>query len=79
MPRTKADIYIGMRMREEVNRLFPTLSAASKAFCCDRKCFAAWSNGGTPESLHLARLYYLGGDVIYVLTGKRSNNGIQKT
>ena len=72
MPQVKGDIFIGQRMREEVDRLFPSLTVAAKAFRCDRKNFTGWMNGLTPSSIQLAKLHYLGGDVLYVLTGKRS-------
>lgn len=72
MPRVKAAITIGKRMREEVDKLFPSLCVAAKAFHCDRKNFTFWANGGTPDTIAIAKLYYFGGDVIYVLTGKRS-------
>ncbi len=68
---TKGDILIGQRMREEVDRLFPTLVVASNAFRVDRKTFTAWMNGETPGGMQLAKLHALGGDVIYVITGKR--------
>lgn len=71
MPKPKGDVLIGIRMSEEICRLFPTYRSAEKAFHCDRKLFWDWSQGITPGGLYLARLHYLGGDVIYVLTGKR--------
>lgn len=72
MPKVKADIYIGKRMGEEARRLFVTPTIAAKAFRCDRRLIYEWESGKVPGALWLARLYYLGGDVIYVLTGKRS-------
>ncbi len=71
MPKVKGDVLIGHRMYKEVCRLFPTFVSAAQAFRCDRKAIQAWGAGVTPGGLHLARLHYLGGDVIYVLTGKR--------
>ena len=71
MAKTKVDIHIGQRMREEIDRIFPTGAAATKALRCDRKNYSAWNNGETPNAIYLARLHYFGGDVIYVLTGKR--------
>lgn len=71
MPKVKGDILVGHRMSEEVDRLFTTRISAAKALKCDRKAIRAWECGATPGGLHLARLHYLGGDVIYVLTGKR--------
>ena len=71
MPRIKADVNIGKRMHEEIYRLFPSYTSAANALRCDRKCISLWSTGTTPDTLQLARLHYLGGDVIYVLTGNR--------
>lgn len=71
MAKHKGDILIGQRMAEEVVRLFPTYNSAAIAFGTDRKIFRYWQLGGTPSGFCLARLHYLGGDVIYVLTGKR--------
>ena len=71
MPRAKADIMIGRRMREEADRIFPSLTCAAKALRCDRKNFTGWGNGDTPSTLYLARIHYYGADVIYILTGKR--------
>lgn len=71
MAKHKGDILIGERMAEEVLRLFPTNVSAAKALGCDRKSFRYWQLGGTPSGIFLARLHYHGGDVIYVLTGKR--------
>lgn len=71
MSQAKGDIYIGKRMREEVDKIFPSLTVAAKAFRCDRKVFTYWANGGTPTGLLLAKIHYFGGDVIYILTGKR--------
>ena len=71
MAKRKGDILIGQRAWEEVIRLFPTMTSAAKAFGCDRKEFNEWYHGRTPGGMNLARLHYLGGDVIYVLTGKR--------
>ena len=72
MSQVKGDIFIGRRMREEVDKLFPSVYAAAKAFRCDRKNFTIWANGGTPSAMAIAKLHYFGGDAIYVLTGKRS-------
>lgn len=71
MAKHKGDILIGQRMAEEIYRLFPTNNSAARAFHCDRKIFRYWQLGGTPSGFYLARLHYLGGDVIYLLTGKR--------
>lgn len=73
--KAKADIEIGFRMANECIRLFGSPSAAGRAMRCDRKNIHAWRNGYTPSALFLARLQFLGGDALYVLTGKRAREG----
>lgn len=72
MSRPKGDINIGFRMREECDRLFKSCAEAGRAMRCDRKNLSYWAQGCTPDSMHLAKAHYLGADVIYILTGKRS-------
>ena len=72
MPKTKGDILIGKRTREEVDRIFPSFTVAALALNCDRKCFTMWSHGLTPETMKIAKIHYYGGDVLYILTGKKS-------
>ena len=73
----KGDIEIGKRMVEELHRIFDTPKQAYTSMMCNRRHLHEWGTSGkTPCGLYLARLHYCGGDVIYVLTGKRSvNNG----
>ena len=73
----KGDIEIGKRMVEELHRIFDTKKQAYTRMGCNRRNLHEWGTAGTtPCGLHLARLQYCGGDVIYVFTGKRSvNNG----
>lgn len=72
MSRPNGDINIGFRMREECDRLFKSCAEAGRALRCDRKNLSSWANGITPDCMHIAKIHYLGGDVIYILTGKRS-------
>ena len=72
MSRPKGDILIGRRMYEEIDRLFPSLMAAAKALRCRRSSIYSWADGRVPGCFTLAKLHYLGGDVLYVLTGERS-------
>ena len=73
MAQKKGDIEIGKRMVEELNRLFDTPKQAYTRMGCCKSVLYDWEKEGkTPGGLHLARLHYCGGDVIYVLTGKRS-------
>lgn len=66
----RADIRIGHRMYEEAMRLFGTPTAAAKKMGCDRKMFYEWENGLSPSAFYLARLDALGGNVLYVITGR---------
>ena len=73
MANKKGDIEIGKRMVEEIDRIFDTRKEAFTRMPCNKKVLYSWGNDGvTPHSIYLARLHYCGGDVIYVLTGKRS-------
>lgn len=76
MAKHKGDIEIGHRMVEEVYRVFGGHNNAIHRLNCGKNAISYWREGGTPGGLVLARLYYFGGDVLYVLTGKRgSENG----
>ena len=59
--RNRPDIDIGIRMAEEAEN--------KKGF--DRRLLWHWRNGRSPSAIWLARLHFCGGDVIYVLTGRR--------
>ena len=65
----KGDIEIGIRMAEE----------AEAKMHCDRRTVWNWRNGCVPSGMWLAKLHYCGGDVIYVLTGKRGMNNGRKS
>ena len=70
----KGDIEIGHRMIEELVRIFGTQAQAIRRFPCNRHCIDNLRAGGTPGGYILAKLHYCGGDVIYVLTGKREKS-----
>ena len=72
MPRQKVDINIGIRAFEEVKRLFPSIKTATIRTNCKKATIYNWSEGMAPDCLNLARLHYAGADVIYILTGKRT-------
>ena len=72
MSQKKGDIDIGWRAYEEVFRIFPNRRTAAKALGCSRKLFYAWRDGVSPSCYYLAMLHFFGGDVMYVLTGRRS-------
>ena len=69
--RHKGDIEIGCRMVEELVRLYGTKAEDIRKFQIERHSLDRWGDGGTPGGYMLARLHAHGGDVIYVLTGKR--------
>lgn len=71
MTKQKGDIEIGRRMVEELVRIFGTQAQAICRFPCNRHSIDNWRAGGTPGGYMLAKLHYCGGDVMYVLTGKR--------
>lgn len=69
----RSDAEIGRRAFSEVNRLFPTESTISicRKLGCSRSVLACWRDGFAPSAMFLARLLELGGDVGYILTGRR--------
>lgn len=72
----KASIEIGRRAAEECRRLFPGKSVYSIGCIVgrNRKVVEYWQNGGAPGAMFLARLHYLGADVIYILTGEKQHD-----
>ena len=74
MCKRKAEIGIGQRMYEEILRLFPSDTEAAVAIGCNRSSLKFWRNGSTPSAMFISRLYFAGGDVLYVLTGRRVEN-----
>ena len=70
----KCNIDIGQRAYSEIQRLFPNKSMPYVALRigCNKKAIAAWRDGFAPSGMFLARLHYLGADVIWILTGERS-------
>lgn len=80
MPRRKARIEIGERAFEEVDKIFNTskygrMIMAAKTIGCGKKAIYEWKNGKAPDAIHLQRLHELGADVIYILIGRRSEDG----
>lgn len=79
MPKRKADIEVGKRAFEELDRIFNLskyggIIKAAKFIGCDKKAIYGWENGVTPETIYLIRLYHLGADVIYIMTGVRNRD-----
>lgn len=69
----KAQIEIGKRAVEEIMRMFPTHQAAKNALGIkSRQLIYDWMDGVAPGAKYLQRLYYCGADIIYILTGTRS-------
>ena len=79
MPKRKADIEVGKRAFEELDRIFSLnkcggIIKVAKSIGCDKKTIHGWENGVTPETIYLIRLHYLGADVIYIMTGVRNRD-----
>lgn len=75
MANFKADISIGQRMYSECLRLFEYNANITRCLHCSRDAPYQWEQGVAPSAKNLARLHYAGGDVIYVLTGRRAKDG----
>lgn len=71
MAKHKGDIEIGRRANEEVYRVFGNYRKAARLIGCDYRLINSWMHGNTPGGHFLARMHYLGCDVLYILTGKR--------
>jgi hypothetical protein len=71
--KTKPPIEIGQRAFEEVRRVFQKdVEARSKLGITNSGLLYDWMYGGAPSAKYLQRLHYCGADVIYILTGMRS-------
>lgn len=66
-----ADISIGHRAYSEVLRLFPKMKDAELVIGCKDYTIYKWRSGVSPSAIYLARLFELGADVIWILTGKK--------
>ena len=69
----KADIAIGQRFVEELYRMHPESSDRKIAvrMGCASSTIQEWREGKAPGTMYLRRFLELGGDVDYVLTGRR--------
>lgn len=67
------DRNVGKRMYEECIRLFDTAKQIQEFFRVSPPLQYHWLNGTAPSAGNLIRLIEAGGDVMYVLTGRRSN------
>lgn len=78
MPRRKARLEIGHRAFEEVDKIFNVRKyggtiTATKTIGCHKNAIYEWERGKAPDAIFLQRLYEIGADVIYILTGDRKN------
>ena len=69
----KSESTIGCRAYEEVNRLFPDdfVITICRKIGCSRQTYNSWGTGFAPSAMFLSRILQLGGDVEYILTGRR--------
>ena len=73
----KASINIGRRALEEVDRLYPVRRRAMEAIGCSKNTFEGWEHGHTPTPIFFERLYHIGADIPYILTGSRDTVPIE--
>ena len=72
MPKSTPQIEIGQRAFEEVYRLFDSQKVAKEMLgISNKQLLYDWMDGVAPSAKYLQRLYYLGADVIYILTGDK--------
>ena len=73
MPKSTPQIEIGQRAFEEIFRMFESLEVAKNMLgISSKQLIYDWMYGTAPSAKYLQRLHYVGADVIYILTGKRS-------
>lgn len=71
MPKRKADVRIGYRAAEEALRLSDcSVAHAVVLLGGERKLVYAWADGCAPTAIFMQRLYEMGADVGYILTGR---------
>lgn len=64
---------IGKRMYEECLRLFTGHKDTIEHLCCGNNEPYCWMRGVAPSSVYLQRILLCGGDIMYILTGRRKN------
>ena len=73
MSKRKADVRIGYRAVEEVYRISNySTHYATVLLGCSKKLVYAWAEGTGPSAIYLQRMYEMGADVVYILTGRRT-------
>ena len=75
MAKKKSIIEIGFRAYEEVCRVFGNANKAACQMCIHKQVIYDWRDGVSPGSSYLALLHRFGCDVIYILTGRKNNEG----
>lgn len=67
---------IGRRLVEQAGRMDLTGTVAAEMAGCSRRTGIYYESGATtPDAAMLYRLYALGFDVLYLVTGRRSGSG----
>lgn len=69
----KAELEIGKRAAQEAFILFDRAKDAQAAICGKNNgLIYHWMEGVSPSAKYLQRLCFLGADIEYILTGRRS-------
>lgn len=67
---------MNVRMAEELEALGISNSEAARRLGCNKTLISQWIRGTNhPSAYYLARLYDLGCDIVYILTGVRTRGG----
>ena len=70
-----SDPMMAPRLAEELLRTGLRNVDLAKALGCTPHTITYWlAGGGTPQAYYLAKMYKIGMDVIYILTGERTRN-----
>lgn len=69
-----SDINIGIRAFEFFSFQPEGITKACKKANIPHETVCDWQNGICPSAYYLQKLCFLGADINYILTGKRSNN-----
>lgn len=73
MPKRKADVRIGYRAAEEALRLSDySVAHAAVLLGGERKLVYTWADGCAPTAIFMQRLYEMGTDIPYILSGRRT-------
>lgn len=66
---TYKDPTIGPRAVEQLLKVFPSKQEARKALDCGENTILAWEHGISPSAEYIAKMWNLGLDIEYILTG----------